>query len=114
MNKMNLNDLTREELVAIITDNRNVIQNLQQKCDEFEIHIDKWKQKSKMMQKMQQDLNDVVKRYVNDVETKRYILGEMKTESEQFHGFFKNTIMFIFIPGPWRSAIVRKKNLNFY
>ena len=113
MNKMNLNDLTREELVAIITDNRNVIQNLQQKCDEFEIHIDKWKQKSKMMQKMQQDLNDVVKRYVNDVETKRYILGEMKNESEQFHGFFKN-IMFIFIPGPWRSAIVRKKNLNFY
>ena len=73
MNKMNLNDLTREELVAIITDNRNVIQNLQQKCDEFEIHIDKWKQKSKMMQKMQQDLNDVVKRYVNDVETKRYV-----------------------------------------
>ena len=113
MNKMNLNDLTREELVAIITDNRNVIQNLQQKCDEFEIHIDKWKQKFKMMQKMQQDLNDVVKRYVNDVETKRYILGEMKTESEQFHGFFKN-IMFIFIPGQWRSAIVRKKNLNFY
>ena len=110
---MNLNDLTREELVAIITDNRNVIQNLQQKCDEFEIHIDKWKQKSKMIQKMQQDLNDVVKRYVNDVETKRYILGEMKTESEQFHGFFKN-IMFIFITGPWRSAIVRKKNLNFY
>ena len=110
---MNLNDLTREELVAIITDNRNVIQNLQQKCDEFEIHIDKWKQKSKMMQKMQQDLNDVVKRYVNDVETKRYILGEMKTESEQFHGFFKS-IMFIFLPGPCRSSIVRKKNLNFY
>ena len=72
MNKMNLNDLTREELVAIITDNRNVIQNLQQKCDEFEIHIDKWKQKSKMMQKMQQDLNDVVNRYINDVETKGY------------------------------------------
>ena len=69
---MNLNDLTREELVAIITDNRNVIQNLQQKCDEFEIHIDKWKQKSKMMQKMQQDLNDVVNRYINDVETKGY------------------------------------------
>ena len=113
MNKMNLNDLTREELVAIITDNRNVIQNLQQKCDEFKIHIDKWKQKSKMMQKMQQDLNDVVKRYVNHVETKRYILGEMKTESEQFHGFFKN-IMFIFISGQWRSAIVQKKNLNFY
>ena len=47
-----------------------------------------------------------------------YIFGrkktrEMKTESEQFHGFFKN-IMFIFITGPWRSAIVRKKNLNFY
>ena len=57
--------------------------------------------------------NQDVKRYVNDVETKRYILGEMKTESEQFHGFFKN-IMFIFIPGQWRSAIVRKKNLNFY
>ena len=113
MNKMNLNDFTREELVAIITDNRNVIQNLQQKCDEFKIHIDKWKQKSKMMQKMQQDLNDVVKRYVNHVETKRYILGEMKTESEQFHGFFKN-IMFIFISGQWRSAIVQKKNLNFY
>ena len=109
----NLSDLTREELETIITDNRNVIKIFQQKCDDFENHIDKLKQESKMVQKMQQDLNDVVKRYVNDVETMRYILGEMKTESEQFHGFFKN-IMFIFIPGPWRSAIVRKKNLNFY
>ena len=113
MDKKNLSDLSREELEAIITDNRNVIKNLQQKCDDFENYMDKWKQKSKMVQKMQQDLNDVVKRYVNDVETKRYILGEMKNESEQFHGFFKN-IMFIFITGPWRSAIVRKKNLNFY
>ena len=108
-----MSDLTRVELEAIIMENRNQIKNLQQKCKYFENYMDKWKQKSQMMQKMQQDLNDVVKRYVNDVETKRYILGEMKTESEQFHGFFKN-IMFIFISGQWRSAIVQKKNLNFY
>ena len=70
----NLSDLTREELETIITDNRNVIKSLQQKCDDFENRMDKLKQKSKMVQqKMQQDLNDVVKRYVNDVGTKWYL-----------------------------------------
>ena len=69
----NLSDLTREELETIITDSRNVIKSLQQKCDDFENRMDKLKQKSKMVQqKMQQDLNDVVKRYVNDVGTKGY------------------------------------------
>ena len=69
----NLSDLTLEELETIITDSRNVIKSLQQKCDDFENRMDKLKQKSKMVQqKMQQDLNDVVKRYVNDVGTKGY------------------------------------------
>ena len=69
----NLSDLTREELETIITDSRNVIKSLQQKCDDFENRMDKLKQKSKMVQqKMQQDLNDVVKRYFNDVGTKGY------------------------------------------
>ena len=72
--KKNLSDLTRQELEAIIIDNRNVIKNLQQKCDDFENHMDKWKQKSKMVQKMQQDLNEVVKHYIKNVETKGYIL----------------------------------------
>ena len=76
--KKNLSDLTRQELEAIIIDNRNVIKNLQQKCEDFENHMDKWKQKSKNLQKMQQDLNEVVKRYVNDVETKGYIIMGQK------------------------------------
>ena len=70
MDKKNLSDLTREELEAIITDNRNVIKNLQQKCDDFENYMDKWKQKSKIVQKMHQDLDTVVKRYINGIETK--------------------------------------------
>ena len=73
MDKKNLSDLTREELEAIIIDNRNVIKNLQQKCDDFENYMDKWKQKSKIVQKMQQDLNEVVKHYIKNVETKGYI-----------------------------------------
>ena len=68
-----MSDLTRVELEAIIMENRNQIKNLQQKCKYFENYMDKWKQKSKIVQKMHQDLNTVVKRYINGIETQGYV-----------------------------------------
>ena len=49
---------------------RSVIGDLRRKCDKYEGDVDKWKRKTQMLQKMCQDLNTVMRKYIIDVQNK--------------------------------------------
>ena len=50
---------------------KSTIGDLRRKCDAYEEDVEKWKRKTQMLQKMCQDLNTVMKRYVIDVQNKQ-------------------------------------------
>ena len=50
---------------------RSTIGDLRRKCDAYEEDVEKWKRKTQMLQKMCQDLNTVMKRYIIDVQNKQ-------------------------------------------
>ena len=50
---------------------KSTIGDLRRKCDAYEEDVEKWKRKTQMLQKMCQDLNTVMKRYIIDVQNKQ-------------------------------------------
>ena len=50
---------------------RSEIGDLRARCDKYEDMNEKWKRKTQALQKMCQDLNTVIKRYLTDVKNKK-------------------------------------------
>ena len=65
-----IEDLVARKVVEVISC-RSEIGELRAKCDKFEEMNEKWKRKTQALQKMCQDLNTVIKRYIIDVQKKK-------------------------------------------
>merc|ERR1712038_2122830 len=65
-----LEELVARKVVEVISC-RSEIGDLRAKCDKYEEMNDKWKRKTQALQKMCQDLNTVIKRYIVDVKNKK-------------------------------------------
>ena len=70
ISRTEMEDLVARKVVEVISC-RSEIGDLRAKCDKYEEMNDKWKRKTQALQKMCQDLNTVIKRYIVDVKNKK-------------------------------------------
>ena len=70
MKRQDMEDLVARKVVELISC-RSEIGELRGKCDKYEEMNEKWKRKTQALQKMCQDLNTVIKRYIIDVKNKK-------------------------------------------
>ena len=70
ISRTEMEDLVARKVVEVISC-RSEIGDLRAKCDKYEEMNDKWKRKTQALQKMCQDLNTVIKRYILDVKNKK-------------------------------------------
>ena len=70
ISRAEMEDLVARKVVEVISC-RSEIGDLRAKCDKYEEMNDKWKRKTQALQKMCQDLNTVIKRYIVDVKNKK-------------------------------------------
>ena len=70
ISRNDMEDLVARKVVEVISC-RSEIGELRAKCDKYEESNEKWKRKTQALQKMCQDLNTVIKRYIIDVRNKK-------------------------------------------
>ena len=70
ISRNDIEDLVARKVVELISC-RSEIGEFRAKCDKFEESNEKWKKETETLQKMCQDLNTVIKRYIIDVRNKQ-------------------------------------------